>query len=343
VPVVHSTNTFPTTTHFVDFQVTTPTIKETDAWAGQHIGISLLSIGPAEKPGGYWDLDNITLTASMPSASIGNPSFESPVTTFVDLRIDDWQKNPKPAGFPVTDEQWDQSIGLFKNTAPGASDHIDNVDGDQAIFIFNAPGAGIFQDNASTDWNGQTHTSTAKYEVGSSYHVTAGFIGGGGGMPEGATILLALNYRDDSSNIVTIATTSIVHSVALFPTTTHFIDFTAAIPPVKSTDAWAGKYIGVSITSVGPPEKPGGYWDIDNIRVASGIPEFKVDAAPSGTNLHLSWPTAPGYQYQVRSSTDLSVWTNVDAPQIGTGAPLKKDIAAAGAATFVNVIATPVQ
>src|SRR3982751_4686686 len=58
--------------------------------------------------------------------SVPNGSFESPVTSFVDLRIDNWQKNPKPPGFPVTDEQWEQSIGLFKNTDPTAADHIDN-------------------------------------------------------------------------------------------------------------------------------------------------------------------------------------------------------------------------
>jgi hypothetical protein len=341
--VVHSVASFPTTTHFVDFQVTTPTVKESDPWANRSIGISMLSVGPPEKPGGYWDIDNVRLASAAPTLPLGNPSFESPATSFVDLRIDAWQKNPKPAGFPVTDEQWDQGIGIFKNTAPGESDHIDNIDAGQALYIFNAPGAGIFQDYDSMDWNGQIHTSTATYEVGSSYHVTAAFVGGGGGMPEGATVLLMLHYRDGASNIVAIASTPIVHSVDLFPVTTHLVDFIAAIPPVKASDAWAGKHIGVSITSIGPPEKPGGYWDIDNIRVATGIPEFGVASALSGSNLRLSWPSAAGYQYQVRASADLITWTDVDAPQVGTGAPLARQIPfATPPATFFTVFATPI-
>ena len=162
-------------------------------------------------------------------------------------------------------------------------------------------------------------------------------------MPEGATILLTLHYRDAASNIVAIASTPIVHSLDLFPVTTHLVDFTTAIPTVKASDAWAGKYIGVSITSIGPPEKPGGYWDVDNIRVGTGIPEFSVVGAISGSNLRLSWPSAAGYQYQVRSSTDLINWNDVDAPQAGTGAPLAKQIPFATApAAFFAVVATPV-
>jgi hypothetical protein len=340
--VSHSAATFPNTTHFVDFQVAVPMVKGSDAWAGKHIGISITSIGPPEIPGGYWDIDNVRLAVSSPTLALGNPSFESPVTTFVDLRIDDWQKNPKPQGFPVTDEQWEQSIGLFKNTDPGASDHIDNMDGNQAIFIFNAPGAGVFQDYDSIDWSGQTHTTSAKFEEGSAYNLSVGIVGGGGNMPEGASLLISLYYRDASSNVVPVASTTVLHSTNVFPTTTHLVDFQVAVPAVKSTDPWADQYIGVSITSTGPFDKPGGYWDIDNVRLNLGSPDFDLSIRNTTAGLQLTWPSAPGYQYQLRSSPDLKNWSNVDAPQPGTGAPLSKVISQSGSsALFFSVIATP--
>ena len=60
-PVVFSPGLFPNTTHFLDFTVTVPYVQATDAWAGQHIGVRLLStFGDGT---GYWDLDNVRLTA----------------------------------------------------------------------------------------------------------------------------------------------------------------------------------------------------------------------------------------------------------------------------------------
>src|ERR1035438_10200694 len=43
------------TPHFIDFQVQAPTVKTSDPWAGQHIGVQLLSTVTAAVSG-YWDL-----------------------------------------------------------------------------------------------------------------------------------------------------------------------------------------------------------------------------------------------------------------------------------------------
>jgi hypothetical protein len=59
---------FPSGTHFVDFQVQVPTVKAGDAWAGQHIGIQMLSTVAPELAGGYWDLDNVRLVATVTPA-----------------------------------------------------------------------------------------------------------------------------------------------------------------------------------------------------------------------------------------------------------------------------------
>ena len=52
-----------------DFQVNIPTVQSGDAWAGQHIGIKIESIyGTGD---GYWDIDNVRLTAVPEPGSLG--------------------------------------------------------------------------------------------------------------------------------------------------------------------------------------------------------------------------------------------------------------------------------
>ena len=63
--VTHSAETFPNNTHLVDFQVHLPTVGASDPWAGQHIGIQLLSTTAFELAGGYWDLDNVRLVKTL--------------------------------------------------------------------------------------------------------------------------------------------------------------------------------------------------------------------------------------------------------------------------------------
>jgi len=69
LPTVFSNNT-----HFIDFRVDTAGVRTTDPWAGQHIGIGLFStITDTNMEGGYWDLDNVRLTA------IRQPALSNPV------------------------------------------------------------------------------------------------------------------------------------------------------------------------------------------------------------------------------------------------------------------------
>ncbi len=55
-PTVFSNNT-----HFVECRVDVPTIKASDVWAGQYIGIQVKSTVSTNTEGGYWDLDNVRL------------------------------------------------------------------------------------------------------------------------------------------------------------------------------------------------------------------------------------------------------------------------------------------
>jgi hypothetical protein len=46
---------------------------------------------------------------------------------------------------------------------------------------------------------------------------------------------------------------------------TQLRDFSVYLPVVQAGDAWAGKTIGVAIRATG---KAGGFWDLDNVRLA---------------------------------------------------------------------------
>src|SRR5262249_28404720 len=154
--------------------------------------------------GGYWDIDNVRLTESV----VPNYSFESPETDFASPLIDSWQKAPQPVWYSDTNFPWPQLMGQFLNTSNGSPDHIDNVEGQQAAFLFALPDVAIFQDYNSiggTDTD-PSHEFNAKFQVGKSYALTVGVLGNGGGMSNGATFAISLYYRDLASNIVTVAT-----------------------------------------------------------------------------------------------------------------------------------------
>lgn len=73
--VTNSSTVFSNGNHFLDFEVNTPVVKAGNIWAGQNIGIQLLSTVSSELAGGYWDLDNVRLS------SILSPTFVNPTHT----------------------------------------------------------------------------------------------------------------------------------------------------------------------------------------------------------------------------------------------------------------------
>jgi len=73
ISVTNSPNIFSNKTHFIDFSTDSGFVRNSYPCAGQHIGVRLLSsITDTNMEGGYWDLDNVRLTATrMPT--LGNP------------------------------------------------------------------------------------------------------------------------------------------------------------------------------------------------------------------------------------------------------------------------------
>lgn len=262
--------------------------------------------------------------AILPAATVPvpNASFEGPLTLFADQRIDSWEDNPKPPWYDeLTNGPWDQLTGVFKNTDPGTFNHIHNIDGAQAAFLFNLPQVGIFQDYNSTDWAHPlpSHEFNAIYQVGKAYQLTVGLIGGGGNMTNGSSLGISLYYRDASSNMVTVAFTNVVHSLALFPDTTNFVDIPLSLPVVNPTDPWAGQNIGIAIFTTIGFELAGGYWDLDNVRLL----EFERPRLLIRRPNDIVVQSDPGLKFDILATSNLTVpranWTVIGTVTNTTG------------------------
>jgi len=206
---------------------------------------------------------------------IPNASFESPETAFVSIDIDSWQKSPTPwwydesAGF-----LWSQLTGVFLNVPATDPDYIDNCDGNQAVWLFAVPEVELFQD------------LTATFDVGQTYHLTVGIIGGGGNMEDDVPIEIRLYYRDAEDNKVTVGATTFTYNSGT-GYVKHFNDVYLDIPRVTAINPWAGKNIGVQLVSaltladLDPDTgKAGGFWDLDNVRLTKSgpVPDFTGDS-----------------------------------------------------------------
>src|SRR5262249_22042400 len=146
---------------------------------------------------------------------VPNASFETPVTTNVDIRTDSWQNQPQSAFFDPSQfggQPWDTLMGRFANTDPGSFDHLQNIDGTQAAYIFTFPWAGLLQDFTSVDWSGATNRAfNATFDVGRSYHLTAGITSSSNQpLTNGASIEMSLYYRGASNQVVVVGSTNIV-------------------------------------------------------------------------------------------------------------------------------------
>ncbi len=237
----------------VDFSLHLPTVQSGDAWAGKSIGVALRAMG---MPGGFWDLDNVRLVESLPvSIPIENASFEAP---FID-----------PNGFPALPlvDMWTEididtfassNTGVFANTPADSNDHIVNTDGNQLAFLGSELGNSLEQD------------LNASYKAGCNYRLTAAVCVSGRFPPSSIepidTLELVLFYRDGNDVVDIVSRT--VEATDLPSTQTT--DFSLYLPTVQSGDAWAGKAIGTALRAVG---MPGGFWDLDHVRLAESLPE----------------------------------------------------------------------
>jgi len=277
-------------------------------------------------------------TGRLQAASISVPggSFESPVTPYVSVNIDSWQKADQPDWYVETGGfLWSYNVGLFKNTAAGSSDHIDNCDGAQAIWLFVVPEVALLQDYDSIDWSNlaPTHAFDVRFLPGNSYQLTVGVIGTGGGMLEGATLELSLYFRDADSNKVTVAAISVTNTTAVFNNNTHLVDFKVNVPVVRAADPWAGQHLGIQLLSTVDPSLQGGYWDLDNVRLSSTLEPILVNPYWTNNQFQFTLQCEPGLAVEMLSTTNfalpLSAWDGLGWLTNVTGTTTFTDPAAA--------------
>lgn len=279
--------------------------------------------------------------------SIPNGSFELPSTTYAAPRVDSWQKTPKPPDYIEFD--WLLLCGVFLNTGVGSPDHLLNADGKQALYLFNIPGVGLFQDRETVDADdlSPSHAFDVRFESGYSYTLTAGVLGMGGNMLEGVPLEISLCHRPDGSNLVPVASRIVTNSLALFPDRTHLVDFSVTLPEVRSSDPWVGHSVGIRfLSTLTDTNKMGGYWDIDRVRldVSPVVSRFRaLRFARQPVGLRLSWDSQMGYRYQLRRSADLAHWTEENVEISGTGAEIYLNVDLRSEAVFYSLTSAPIR
>lgn len=252
------------------------------------------------------------------TVSIPNASFEAPPVPYLLTPaipdMDYWEKSPQPSWYYPSnnfDTEWTNLTGTFFNY-PFPSSYIDNCDGTQAAFIFAYPEVGILQDYDTVYGTNSTptHAFDARYYLGSSYDLTVGIIGGVYGTPPlfiGATLELSLYYRDANSNLVTVASTTVTNDTGVFPTNTHFVDFSAHLPAVQATDPWLGKHIGVRIASTVGFDKANGYWDVDNVRLVETAAPLLITPQKTVNGFGFTLRSEPGLRFEILAATNVSL------------------------------------
>jgi hypothetical protein len=216
--------------------------------------------------------------------TVPNHSFESPAVPntfpYVSLGIDEWQRMPVPEywtnwGYSSTD--WNNTVGLFLNVPfdgnGNPADPIDNVDGQQAVFMFPWPGQGLWQ------------ILDATFEVGQSYRLTA-LVQGGGTMPLGVPMEIRLFFLDGKGDDVKVGAQEVLNINPPNTKIVHFPEYHLDIPTVQAGDAWAGKPIGVELISTSGLEvfDTFGYqqWEFDNIRLTAAPEPASVALLAAG-------------------------------------------------------------
>lgn|GEM_PF-3424643 len=56
-----------------------------------------------------------------------------------------------------------------------------------------------------------------------------------------------------------------------FPNQTNLVDIEGKVPTIRPTDSSAGRLIGIRFLSTVNPALAGGYWVLDNVRIAESI------------------------------------------------------------------------
>jgi hypothetical protein len=220
-----------------------------------------------------------------------------------------WQQTPKRADYVESGQfTWNVLTGVFPNPASGAADHIDNMDGAQAAYLFAERENGIFQ------------VVDAKFPTGVSHTLRVGITGSPNIPPaEGSTLAITLYYTNATGAIVPVATTTVTYNTTTFPNGTHLRDFGVKAPAVQNNHPSLGRNVGILIKSTVADASAGGIWDIDNVRLTATrefvqVPNFSFEnpPVPAGTPaypLFNNWQKFPKPSYWDEAT--MGPWDNL--------------------------------
>ena len=225
---------------------------------------------------------------SLPAATlyIPNASFESPAIPQFGPVIDSWVKAPQPGTFdPNVFGSWDNLTGLFVNF-PGTPYSIDNASGNQLAFLFSYPQVGLSQ------------TLPAKFQPNKTYTLTVGLTTSiVEPLTQGATLALRLGYLDASTNLVTVAASTVTYDTNIFSNPTHLVDIQVAVTNVAPSDAAVGRNISLQFESTVDPRLLGGVWDLENVRLTEAVyvpnASFEAPVVPQFGPVVDAWTKAP--------------------------------------------------
>lgn len=308
--VIYTAAAFPSGTTFVEMAVHVPAVKAGDAWAGQRLGVAIIcSIQNQDLVGGYFDVDAVQVNSM---TDIPNFSFELPHTDFVDTNVVSWTKAPKPDWWQDSTFPWGQGIGVFVNPPAGMQGHKEEMDQRQGLYMFAVPQNGLWQ------------LLPARYEAGRSYTGTVGLSAGGGNMVAGVTLQAILYYLNDQGQRVPVGAREVAFTTAQFSNPADIVDIEFSTPMLGAGHPAVGKQIGIEFLSTVAPDKAGGYWDFDNVRLEQTPLRPNLSIARAGQGVELRVSGEPGQQVEILTTASLgsagTIWTSLGTFTNETGA-----------------------
>lgn len=150
------------------------------------------------------------------------------------------------------DSSQSSNTGIFLNTEPNspAGDHIFNADGLQLAFLNTASGNAFLQ------------TLSSVFQVGHSYRILVDVCPSTQFPPRAQE---PMDYLSIGFYAGADANDFLTEQVPGSAIISNFLrTFTLFLPTVQENDPWAGRPIGIALRALG---QPGGYWDLDNVRV----------------------------------------------------------------------------
>ena len=135
-------------------------------------------------------------------------------------------------------------------------------------------------------------------------------------LTNGASLEMALYYRDAQSNMVVLAGTNIVFNDQVFTNLNHFIDFQTTIPEIKASDPWAGKPLGITfISTTYDPNLVTGVWDLDNVRLTETAATLLKNTSATNGQISFTLQSEPGLAFEILGATNVAAptWTRLAA------------------------------